>query len=144
MLAESETLSFTMTDLCARERGSSYRLLRRGDRIPRLLAGEGSLSLGGGDLSRRGERVYESYSRRGGDRGLSFLKSSLLGENPRRGGERGLDLQRSSSRLSSRLGLRERRRKTGERLRGREARLPPGVYVSAPLKPRRGGERVAR
>jgi hypothetical protein len=43
--------------LWARERGSSYRLPRGGDRIPRLGTGEGSRSLRGGDLSRtRGER----------------------------------------------------------------------------------------
>lgn len=44
--------------LFTRERGSSYRLGRTGERMPRLLAGETSRSLGGGDLSRgRGERV---------------------------------------------------------------------------------------
>jgi len=43
----------------------------------------------------------------------------------------------------SRRGLLERRRKAGERLRGRGARLP-GVYVSAEASPRRGGERAAR
>lgn len=43
--------------LLTRERDSSYRLDRTGERIPRLLAGEMSRSLGGGDLSRRGERV---------------------------------------------------------------------------------------
>jgi hypothetical protein len=48
--------------LFTRERGSSYRLGRTGERTPRLLAGDTSRSLGGGDLSRgRGERVYESY-----------------------------------------------------------------------------------
>jgi hypothetical protein len=85
-----------------------------------------SLSLSGGDLSRRGERVYESYSRRGGDLARSPLKSSLLsslrGEYARRGGDRGLALHLSSSRR----GLRDLLRNGGVRLRGREER-PPGV-----------------
>lgn len=121
--------------LFTRERGSSYRLGRTGERTPRLLAGDASRSLGGGDLSRgRGERVYESYASRRGDRALSPLKSSLLGEKFRRGGDLGRARQ-----LSSRRGLRDLLLNAGERLRGRDER-PPGVYVSAEARPRRGGE----
>jgi hypothetical protein len=117
------------------ERGSSYRPARTGDRTPRLLAGDASRSLGGGDLSRgRGERVYESYASLLGDRALSPLKSSLLGEKFRRGGDLGLARQ-----LSSRRGLLDLRLNAGERLLGREER-PPGVYVSAEARPRRGGD----
>lgn len=60
--------------LLMRERGSSYRLARTGERMPLLLAGEASRVLSGGDLSRgRGERVYESYPSRLGERARSFL-----------------------------------------------------------------------
>lgn len=120
-----------------RERGSSYRLARTGERTPLLRAGEASRVLGGGDLSRgRGERVYESYPSLRGDLARSDRKSSRRGEKLRRGGERGLALQ-----LSSRRGLRDLLLKAGERLRGRTGRaLPPGVYVSAEASPRRGGE----
>lgn len=61
-LAGRKTLSWTLRAyLLMRERGSSYRLGRTGERMPLLLAGEASRVLGGGDLSRgRGERVYES------------------------------------------------------------------------------------
>jgi hypothetical protein len=127
----------TCAYLLIRDRGSSYRLARIGDRTPLLLAGETSRALGNGDLSRgRGERVYESYPSLLGDLARSFLKSSRRGEKLRRGGERGLALQ-----LSSLRGLRDRLLKAGERLLGRDGRLlPPGVYVSADARPRRGGE----